>query len=188
MQSTGIVRRMDDLGRVVIPKELQRRIHASPGQPFELFISKGSVTFKKYSAFGEKKEIADQLIKNFPINKDLFVAVVDTDSVVSVKTDKSSMTEALENSSISNALSNVIVETEYPFKETVRNIKSNSMVFADYSDSSIDNLFVKRIYHISPEKGAVVLFSKSAEDVEIPELVDSIAKYVCVVLDTNNYF
>ena len=185
MKSTGIIRRMDDLGRVVIPKELQRRIKAFPGQPFELFLSNNSVTFKKYSAFGEKKDIADQLIKNFPINKDLFVAVVDTDSVVSVKTDKSSMTEALESSSISNDLSSVVVETEYPFKESIRNIKGSSMIFADYSDASTNNLFVKRIYHISPEKGALVLFSKSAEDIEISEHVNSIAKYICTVLDTN---
>lgn len=186
MQSTGIVRRMDDLGRVVIPKELQKRISAVPGQPFEIFISKNSVTFKKYSAFGEKKDIADQLISNFPISKDLFIAVVDTDSVVSVRTDKSRMTEALSNSSISKTLSDVIIETEYPFREKVRNIKGNSMVFADYSDSTTSNLFVKRIYHISPTKGAVVLFSKSEKDVEISEQMNFIAKYICSILDAEN--
>ena len=187
MKSTGIIRRMDDLGRVVIPKELQKRIAAVPGQPFEIFISKNSVTFKKYSVFGEKKDIADQLIGNFPISKDLFVAVVDTDSVVSVKTDKSHITEALLDSSISKTLSDVITETEYPFKDTVRDIKGNSMVFADYSDSTTTGLFVKRIYHISPTTGAVVLFSKSENDIEIPEHVNSIAKYICSVLDSANY-
>lgn len=50
MKATGIVRRIDDLGRVVIPKEIRRTMHIREGDPFEIFVdNNGCVAFKKYS-------------------------------------------------------------------------------------------------------------------------------------------
>lgn len=49
MKSTGIVRRVDDLGRVVIPKEIRRSLHIREGDPLELFIDGNAVCFKKYN-------------------------------------------------------------------------------------------------------------------------------------------
>ena len=51
MKATGIVRRIDDLGRVVIPKEIRRNLHLKEGDPLELFIDKDNVVFRKYSFF-----------------------------------------------------------------------------------------------------------------------------------------
>lgn len=54
MKATGIVRRIDDLGRVVIPKEIRRTMHIREGDPLEIYTnSEGEVIFKKYSAIGE---------------------------------------------------------------------------------------------------------------------------------------
>ena len=53
MKATGIVRRVDDLGRIVIPKEIRRTLKIREGEPLEIFTDKdGSVIFKKYSAMG----------------------------------------------------------------------------------------------------------------------------------------
>ena len=50
MKATGIVRRIDDLGRVVIPKEIRRTMHIKEGAPLEIFTdTEGGVIFKKYS-------------------------------------------------------------------------------------------------------------------------------------------
>ena len=49
MKATGIVRRVDDLGRVVIPKEIRRTCHIKEGDPLEIFLENGAVVFKKYS-------------------------------------------------------------------------------------------------------------------------------------------
>lgn len=49
MKATGIVRRIDDLGRVVIPKEIRRNMNIREGDPLEIFIEDGGVVFKKYS-------------------------------------------------------------------------------------------------------------------------------------------
>ena len=54
MKATGIVRRIDDLGRVVIPKEIRRTLRIRDGDPLEIFTDKdGEVIFKKYSPIGE---------------------------------------------------------------------------------------------------------------------------------------
>ena len=52
MKATGIVRRVDDLGRVVIPKEIRRTLKIREGDPLEILIEKNCVCFKKYSALG----------------------------------------------------------------------------------------------------------------------------------------
>lgn len=54
MRATGIVRRMDDLGRVVIPKEIRRAMRLREGAPLEIFTHNGAVCFKPYVAIGEK--------------------------------------------------------------------------------------------------------------------------------------
>ncbi|MBQ7107526.1 MAG: AbrB/MazE/SpoVT family DNA-binding domain-containing protein [Clostridia bacterium] len=59
MKATGIVRRIDDLGRVVIPKEIRRTMRIREGDPLEIFTDRdGEVIFKKYSPIGELSEIA----------------------------------------------------------------------------------------------------------------------------------
>ena len=62
MKATGIVRRIDDLGRVVIPKEIRRTMRIREGEPLEIFTDAGgSVIFKKYSPVGELSTFATQM-------------------------------------------------------------------------------------------------------------------------------
>lgn len=64
MKATGIVRRIDDLGRVVIPKEIRRTLRIKVGDPLELYITKdGEVVFKKYSPIGECEDEVKKLIE-----------------------------------------------------------------------------------------------------------------------------
>ena len=59
MKATGIVRRIDDLGRVVIPKEIRRTQRIREGDPLEIFTTgDGEVVFKKYSPMGEVSPLA----------------------------------------------------------------------------------------------------------------------------------
>ena len=56
MRATGIVRRVDDLGRVVIPKEIRRSLKIHEGDPLEIFIENNCVCFQKYSTLGSLAE------------------------------------------------------------------------------------------------------------------------------------
>lgn len=62
MKATGIVRRIDDLGRIVIPKEIRRSLRIREGDPLELYTQDGAVTFKKYSPMGD---LGEQVITTF---------------------------------------------------------------------------------------------------------------------------
>lgn len=62
MKATGIVRRVDDLGRVVIPKEIRQIMHIKEGYPMEIFTDRdGSIIFKKYDVTYDLKSAADTL-------------------------------------------------------------------------------------------------------------------------------
>ena len=68
MKATGIVRRIDDLGRVVIPKEIRRTMRIREGDPLEIYTSRdGEVIFKKYSLLGGVEDFASHLCENEPL-------------------------------------------------------------------------------------------------------------------------
>ena len=85
MKATGIVRRIDDLGRVVIPKEIRRVLRIREGDPLEIFTEKdGEVIFKKYSPMGEMSEFAAQYAETLHKTCGLAVAICDRDAVIAV--------------------------------------------------------------------------------------------------------
>ena len=53
MKATGIIRRIDDLGRVVIPREIRRTLKIREGDPLEIYVDRGTVIFQKYQAMGD---------------------------------------------------------------------------------------------------------------------------------------
>ena len=85
MKATGIVRRIDDLGRVVIPKEIRRTMRIREGDPLEIFTDRdGEVIFKKYSPIGELSDFAAQICDSLHRSTDAVAAVCDRDSVIAV--------------------------------------------------------------------------------------------------------
>ena len=83
MKATGIVRRIDDLGRVVIPKEIRRTLKIREGEPMEIFTEAGgSVIFKKYSPAGEQSAIAGNLCEALYRTCARPVVICDRDSVI----------------------------------------------------------------------------------------------------------
>ena len=85
MKATGIVRRIDDLGRVVIPKEIRRTMRIREGDPLEIFTDKdGEVIFKKYSPIGELSDFAAQICDSLHKSTDAIAVVCDRDAVIAV--------------------------------------------------------------------------------------------------------
>lgn len=83
MKATGIVRRIDDLGRVVIPKEIRRTMRIREGDPLEIFTdSDGEVVFKKYSPVGEMTAFAAQYADVMSRACGLPVLICDRDHIV----------------------------------------------------------------------------------------------------------
>jgi len=85
MKATGIVRRIDDLGRVVIPKEIRRTMRIREGDPLEIYTDKeGGVIFKKYSLMGGLAEFATQLCETLNRTCGHVCVITDRDSCIAV--------------------------------------------------------------------------------------------------------
>ena len=85
MKATGIVRRIDDLGRVVIPKEIRRTLRIREGDPLEIYTEKdGEVIFKKYSPMGDLQDFAVQICESIGKNTGHIAAVADRDAIIAV--------------------------------------------------------------------------------------------------------
>ena len=85
MKATGIVRRIDDLGRVVIPKEIRRTLRIREGDPLEIYTEKdGEVIFKKYSPMGALSSYAAEICESLYKSTGGTVAVCDRDSMIAV--------------------------------------------------------------------------------------------------------
>ena len=83
MKATGIVRRIDDLGRVVIPTEIRRTMRIREGDPLEIFTSAGGeVIFKKYSPIGELSTFASEYAESLSSATELSVIICDRDHCI----------------------------------------------------------------------------------------------------------
>ncbi len=85
MKATGIVRRIDDLGRVVIPKEIRRTMRIREGDPLEIYTDReGEVIFKKYSPIGELASFASQYAETLSKTCNMEILVSDRDAIIAV--------------------------------------------------------------------------------------------------------
>ena len=123
MKATGIVRRIDDLGRVVIPKEIRRTMRIREGDPLEIYTTKeGEVIFKKYSQIRGLEDFAAQFCDSLSRNSDFTAAVSDRDTIIAVagsgrrdllgKSITSTLEELMEKRSLYAADESLIIACE----------------------------------------------------------------------------
>lgn len=83
MRATGIVRRIDDLGRIVVPKEIRRVLRIREGDSMEIFTDMdGAIVLKKYSPIGELGNVAKQYAESIAQVSGQTTIITDTDSVI----------------------------------------------------------------------------------------------------------
>ena len=85
MKATGVVRRIDDLGRVVIPKEIRKTLRIKEGDPQEIFTDReGQVILKKYSPIGELSEFATGYAETLAKTTGHIACITDKDTIIAV--------------------------------------------------------------------------------------------------------
>ncbi|APF26958.1 stage V sporulation protein T [Clostridium sporogenes] len=156
MKATGIVRRIDDLGRVVIPKEIRRTLRIREGDPLEIFTDReGGVILKKYSPIGDLSEFSKGYTDSLQQTIGNIVMICDKDTIISIS--GATKKEYLEKK-ISYDLEKIIEE-----RKTVYFGDDNKAV-SIYDDEDIDEKYSAQV--ISPiiaegdTVGAVIIVSK----------------------------
>lgn len=108
MKATGIVRRIDDLGRVVIPKEIRRTLRIREGEPLEIFTDReGEIILKKYSPIGELSEFAKEYAESLNQVTGFCICITDMDQIIAVS---GSGKRELQGKAISKELGAVLEE------------------------------------------------------------------------------
>ena len=174
MRATGIVRRIDDLGRVVIPKEIRKTLRIREGDPLEIFTAKdGEVILKKYSPIGELNEFSQEYAETLGEILGHGVIVTDLDSIVSVsKLPKKDYKEK----NISKELEQLIENRE------VKQIKDENKIPLYKDDNNFYNgQIIMPIISTSGDCiGSIVIVTKENENFQ--EGIEKILKVACSFL------
>ena len=98
MKATGIVRRIDDLGRIVVPKEIRRTLSIREGDPLEIFTDReGEIILKKYSPIGELSQFAGEYAESLAQTTGHLVLITDCDHVVTASGTGKKISKQLED-------------------------------------------------------------------------------------------
>jgi len=156
LKATGIVRRIDDLGRVVIPKEIRRTLRIREGDPLEIFTDKdGEVILKKYSPIGELGDFATQYADTIHKTSGHITCIADRDTIIAVS--GASKKEFLEKS-LSSDLERVIEEKATLVVKSTEE-KTISILADEAPDRKYTSQVVSPIIAEGDPIGAVILLS-----------------------------
>lgn len=156
MKATGIVRRIDDLGRVVIPKEIRRTLRIREGDPLEIFTDReGGVILKKYSPIGELSDFSKEYAEALNQTLGHIVVIVDKDGIISVS---GASKKEYADKRISNELEKIIEDR----KTFSLGVTSNQAIplFNDEDTSQYSAEVIAPIIAEGDAIGAVILASK----------------------------
>jgi len=165
MKATGVVRRIDDLGRIVIPKEIRRNFKINEGDSLEIFVDSNGIVLKKYSLLDDMVEVALDLV-------DVVKKIYGKNVVI---TDKERVIAAVKD-----------LKSEYLGKDLTSNIKdkiegrseslssNDSLIIVD--GEAITNYFLVPIIANSDSLGSVILLSDdiNSDDKNLVRFITSI--------------
>lgn len=167
MKSTGIVRRIDELGRVVIPKEIRKTLKIREGDTLEIYVEKDSIILRKFSHLNNLSSTAKKMVSIVSNTLKKNIIIVDLDHVLACS---KNLEETYLNQSISSQLLNLVMS------------RKNDQQFSIEHISFIDTVEEKCSYVMSPilvdsdVLGAIILFDENPleeSDVLISQILSS---------------
>lgn len=157
MKATGVVRRIDDLGRVVIPKEIRKTLRIKEGDPLEIFTDReGQVILKKYSPIGELSEFAAGYAETLSKTTGHIACITDKDTIIAVS--GGSKKEFLEQD-ISQELEQLMEDKEV-YTSTENSDMSMPITKNDQQERKNNAQVVYPIISNGDTIGTVILMSK----------------------------
>ncbi|TFE01951.1 MULTISPECIES: stage V sporulation protein T [Jeotgalibacillus] len=162
MKATGIVRRIDDLGRVVIPKEIRRTLRIREGDPLEIFVDRdGEIVLKKYSPISELGTFAKEYAESLYDSLKQPVLICDRDHFIAVA--------GASKKDFLNRRISPRVEEMMDARKTVLNDEQGSVELVEHQEEELASYTVSPIIASGDPIGAVFVMSKdqTVEEVEL---------------------
>ena len=165
MKSTGVIRRIDELGRIVIPKEIRKNLRIKDGENLEIFVNdSGEITLKKHSILDKFKELSNTIVNTLNIFNDE-IMITDTSTIISYS--GKSKNEYLNQ--------NVNIEFFKLLESRKKYVEEKNII-------NISNIDIKKSYIIEPLIlngdliGSLILLSNNSITKEKEKLVDFASK------------
>jgi AbrB family transcriptional regulator (stage V sporulation protein T) len=166
LKATGIVRRIDDLGRVVIPKEIRRTLRIREGDPLEIFVDRdGEVILKKYSPIAELGDFAQEYADSLHEAMGHIALIADRDTIIAVS-------GAPKKEFMSKPLSQAVEQVMETRKSVLISNTAEHKFYKEVDEDSVPKFFAEVIAPIISEGdpiGAVILGTKD-KDVKMSDL------------------
>ena len=162
MKSTGVVRRIDDLGRIVIPKEIRRNLKIRDGENMEIFIDLDAIILKKYSKLESAISLSEKLAKMVYELTGFSVLITDREQIIAAEKDLAE----LKNTSVSNELIKLmddrasLTSSELQAINITKNTKMEGYFYIVPLISSADSIGLILIYDKEPLNQSVAIFAK----------------------------
>ncbi len=181
MKATGVVRRIDDLGRIVIPKEIRKTLRIKEGTPLEIFTEKeGNIVLKKYSPIGELSSFSTEYADCISVVTNYITVITDKDCVIAVSgTHKKNLLEE----PISEDIEQIIDKRETFVSTEKKDISITRKNYPDVLKNLAGSKIVVPIISESEVIGAIILIKKGLFDVQNSET--EIAKVAAMFLGSH---
>lgn len=160
MKATGIVRRIDDLGRVVIPKEIRRTLRIREGDPLEIFVDReGEVILKKYSPIGELGDFAKEYADSLHETIGHVSMIADRDVIIAMS---GANKREFMGKAIGNAVEKALEERSTTIMNEIENSadENNHVIQTDDREYTIKTQVIAPIISQGDPIGAVIIVSR----------------------------
>ena len=154
MKATGVVRRIDDLGRIVIPKEIRRNFKINEGDSLEIFVDARGIILKKYSLLDDMVETATNLLESIGKVFSQNILITDKQKVISVTKD---LEDVYLNKEITDFIKGKIDSRNEFFQDSEVSITL---------DSKEINFFFYPLIVNSDALGSIILLDKKIEELD----------------------
>lgn len=174
MKATGIIRRIDDLGRVVIPKEIRKNLRIKEGDNLEIFVQNEEIILKKYSMMNKINDLALELTDAIYTFMKHSIFITDTDQVVAAS-------GPLKKEYLNKNISDYIIES---IKRRDKLIENHFKELSFVSDSTITCSYVMSTILVNGEAAGMILIISEDEklgenEMQIASIVSSfMTKYL----------
>ena len=166
MKETGILRRIDELGRIVVPKEIRKKLKIREGDSIDIFVTNDTIVLKKYSLLKDLETILAILLEAYKQNSNVYIVVTNLENVIASNKDEIKVGAAISEELIDKIIEkeNAQISRNYPFK----------VVNDGYANS---NLIIKPIVIYGDVFGSIILFYEY-----------DVTNYKSEILDSLHYF